>query len=106
MPEVELVKRLVVPGHSLAMVYVCRKKHAAVNRMLQELGEEILQERLEEAAQMPAMPPHRLATLVQVSYTSFVGVNILCFVLACAVADSIILQIKISGAPGRNEMLA
>ncbi|KAK9812253.1 hypothetical protein WJX73_007889 [Symbiochloris irregularis] len=42
-----------------------KKKHAAVNQMLGELGTDTLQERLEEATQMPTQPSHRLAALVQ-----------------------------------------
>ena len=44
-----------------------RKKQAVVNQMLSELGLDVIQERLEDAARMPAQPAHRLATLVQVS---------------------------------------
>lgn len=44
-----------------------RRKKAQVEAQINELGMETLQERLESAAQMPAQPPYRLSTLIQVS---------------------------------------
>lgn len=44
----------------------CRRKQQQVENQLKELGMDSLQERLEDAAQTPANPPYRLATLIQV----------------------------------------
>ena len=46
---------------------MCRRKQQQVEQQIKELGMDSLQERLEDAAQTPAKPPYRLATLIQVS---------------------------------------
>lgn len=48
---------------------MCRRKQQQVEQQIKELGMDSLQERLEDAAQTPAKPPYRLATLIQVSQT-------------------------------------
>ena len=48
-------------------VHSCRRKQQQVENQLKELGMDSLQERLEDAAQTPANPPYRLATLIQVT---------------------------------------
>jgi hypothetical protein len=46
---------------------MCRRKQQQVEQQIMELGMDSLQERLEDAAQTPAKPPYRLATLIQVT---------------------------------------
>lgn len=48
-----------------------RRKRSQIQAQLDELGMETLQERLESAAQTPASPPYRLASLIQVSLSTW-----------------------------------
>ena len=52
------------PGRSQLSATI-RRKQQQVQRQIDELGMEALQERLESAAQTPANPAYRLSTLIQ-----------------------------------------
>ena len=42
-----------------------RKKQKVVQQMMEELGMDMVEERLEDATKTPSQPPYRLSTLIQ-----------------------------------------